>query len=116
MLGDRYNLKNTLLQVAMNTNEISDRANQLDQDDAEEEALLATYAQLREEINGYVYQLSVERLRTVIDFMAYLADQESQEATDELLAIPGFAEAFEKAKKNATEGKLLDWKKVRSDV
>jgi len=33
-----------------------------------------------------------------------------------LLAIPGFAEAFDKAKKKATEGKLVDWKEIRSDV
>ena len=71
---------------------------------------------IRRQIKQHVDQLSPERLRVAADFLAYLAERESDEATRELLEIPGFVEAFEKAKQSVTDGKLADWREVRGDV
>ncbi len=75
-----------------------------------------TTAEIREQIQQYVDQLSPERLRVAADFLAYLAERESEEATEELLKIPGFVEAFEKAKQDIAAGKLTDWREIRRDV
>lgn len=40
------------------------------------------------------------------DFLAYLSERESTEATNELLKIPGFVEAFNKAQKDIAAGKV----------
>jgi hypothetical protein len=54
---------------------------------------------VRQQINQYLDVLSSERLQLVADFLAYLADKESEDATQELLDIPGFIESFERGKK-----------------
>ncbi|MFB8788916.1 MAG: hypothetical protein U7123_08720 [Potamolinea sp.] len=72
--------------------------------------------ELRQQVKEYIEQLSPERLRVAADFLAYLADKESEEATQELLNIPGFLEAFEKAKKNIAAGNVVNWREVRKDV
>jgi len=50
--------------------------------------------------------LSPERLLVAADFLAYLAERESNEATVELLQIPGFIEDFAKAKEDVEAGKV----------
>jgi len=72
-----------------------------------------TTTEIREQIQQYVDQLSPERLRVAVDFLAYLAERESQEATEELLKIPGFVEAFEKAKQDVAAGRLTPVEKLR---
>ena len=72
--------------------------------------------ELNRQIKEYADRLSPERLQVAADFLAYLADKESEEATNELLAIPGFVEAFEKGKKNIAEGKVRNWREIRDDV
>lgn len=54
---------------------------------------------IRQQIEEYLEQLSPERLLVAADFLAYLAAREENDATEELLNIPGFQEVFEKAKK-----------------
>ncbi len=73
-------------------------------------------AELRDRVKEYVDQLSPERLLVAADFLAYLTDRESEEATQELLDIPGFVEAFERGKKEAAAGKVINWREVRNDV
>ena len=51
-------------------------------------------------------QLSLEKLNLVDKILAYLADIESEEATAELLDIPGFIESFEKGKQDISIGRL----------
>jgi hypothetical protein len=70
-------------------------------------------AELQEQVKAYIDQLSPERLRVAADFLAYLADRESEEATQELLDIPGFLEAFERGKKDAAAGKVTPVEKLR---
>ncbi|MHC5933453.1 hypothetical protein [Nostoc sp.] len=60
--------------------------------------------------------MSSERLRLVADFLAYLADKESEDATQELVDIPGFIESFEWDKKDVAEGRVKSWRTIWSDV
>jgi hypothetical protein len=47
------------------------------------------------------------------DFLSYLAERESQEATEELLKIPGFKESFEKGKEDVLEDRLISVDKLK---
>ncbi|HEY9852034.1 MAG TPA: hypothetical protein V6D28_21345 [Leptolyngbyaceae cyanobacterium] len=75
-----------------------------------------TTNEIRQQIKEYVDRLSPERLRVAADFLAYLAERESNEATEELLEIPGFVEAFERGKQDVVAGRVTDWQKVRDDI
>lgn len=70
-------------------------------------------AELRDQVKEYIDQLSPERLLVAADFLAYLAERESEEATQELLDIPGFMEAFERGKKDAAAGKVTPVEKLQ---
>lgn len=63
--------------------------------------------EIRQRAKEYIDQLSPERLLVAADFLAYLAERESNEATEELLQIPGFVEDFKEAKKDITAGKVI---------
>ena len=62
-----------------------------------------------------IQQLTPERLQVVADFVAYLADRESEEATQELLNI---AEVIQRLRENRQTPKIeyTNWRSVRSDV
>ena len=72
--------------------------------------------EVRQQINQYLDELSAERLQLVADFLAYLANKESEDATQELLDIPGFIESFDRGKKDIAEGRVKNWRTIRSDV
>ena len=57
--------------------------------------------------------LSPERLRVADDFLSYLADRESEQATTELLAIPGFLEDLRQAEAAIASGKLTPVEELR---
>ena len=61
-------------------------------------------------------KLSTERLRVANDFLAYLEEREESEATQELLAIPGFNAAMQSAKQQAKSGEVVRFKDIRRDV
>jgi hypothetical protein len=63
--------------------------------------------QLRSQIQDYVEQLSTQKLLVAVDFLAYLAEKDEDDPTEELLKIKGFQESFEKAKQNAEQGKVI---------
>ena len=67
---------------------------------------------IREKINQYLDGLSSERLELVADFLAYLAEKESEDATQELLDIPGFIESFERGKKDIAENRVKNWRMI----
>jgi hypothetical protein len=75
-----------------------------------------TTAELRHQIDEYIDCLSPERLRVAIDFLAYLAERESQEATDELLRIPKFMESLKKTESEIPAGNYRNWRDIRRDV
>ena len=51
--------------------------------------------------------LSPERLRVANDFLAYLQEREENEATAELLSIPGFEAAFRRAVEQVERGEVV---------
>ena len=69
--------------------------------------------ELRRQAGQRIKSLSPQRLQVAADFLAYLEERESNLATEELLRIPGLIEEFQKAKKESTTGKSVDWRKVR---
>jgi len=60
--------------------------------------------------------LSLERLRVANDFLAYLQEREENEATAELLSIPGFEAVFRRAVEQADTGDVVRFEEVRRDV
>jgi len=69
--------------------------------------------ELRQQVKEYIDELSPERLLVAADFLAYLAERESNLATEELLLIPGFIEAFNKAKKDVAAGKVTSVEQLK---
>jgi len=59
------------------------------------------------EAESRLRSLSPERLRVANDFLAYLQEREESEATAELLSIPGFQEAFQRAIEQADAGEVV---------
>jgi hypothetical protein len=57
-----------------------------------ESVISASVMGLKSQLNDLIDRLSPERLRVLTDLAAYLADTESEAATQELLAIPGLLE------------------------
>lgn len=78
-------------------------------------AVLETVAELQQQLNNSLQQLSPQRLKVLADFAAYLANTESEAATQELLAIPGL---LERVKQNQLTPKTdyTNWRTLRSDV
>ena len=73
-------------------------------------------SEIRHQINQYLERLPSVRLHLAADFLAYLADKESEEASQELLDVPGFIESFERGKKEVAEDRVVNWRNIRSDV
>ena len=71
---------------------------------------------LLQELECRLRRLSPERLRVVNDFLAYLEERESSEATGELLKVPGFEEAFQRALKQAEQGQVVRFQHIRRDL
>ncbi|MEH2114879.1 hypothetical protein [Nostoc sp.] len=76
---------------------------------------LVAVTELQRQLNDLLKQLSPERLKVLTDFAAYLANAESEAATQELLAIPGL---LERVKHSSATPKTLytPWRTLRSDV
>lgn len=60
--------------------------------------------------------LSAEHLQSAIDFISYLYEQERLKATEELEAIPGFVEGFERAKQQVINNDVIRFEDVRRNV
>jgi hypothetical protein len=80
-----------------------------------ESAVFLSVTELQRQLNDSLKQLSPERLQVLADFAAYLANAESETATQELLAIPGL---LERVKQNQATPKVdyAAWRTFRSDV
>ena len=65
-------------------------------------------AELRSRVKQQIERLSPERLAVALDFLTYLEERESDEATEELLKLPGFLDALERAKREINQGDLTD--------
>jgi hypothetical protein len=72
-----------------------------------------TTTEIRRRVKKRVDSLTEERLLVADKLLARLEEEESISATEELLAIPGFLDAFRKAKKEAAQGKLTPLEDIR---
>ena len=63
-----------------------------------------------------LHSLSPERLRTALDFLAYLRDREADEATAELLAIPGFREELAEAQAEVERGETIRLEDLKANA
>jgi hypothetical protein len=59
--------------------------------------------ELRQNLKQSIDHLSPERLLVAADFLAYLAERESNEATIELSKIPGLLEALQEKRSNSSD-------------
>ncbi|MDA1055122.1 MAG: hypothetical protein O3C40_32270 [Planctomycetota bacterium] len=73
----------------------------------------ASAIELRRQAKRRIEKLSTAKLRVADDFLAYLEQRESNEATDELLNIPGFAESLAAAEQEIAAGQLTSASKLR---
>ncbi|NDJ20000.1 hypothetical protein [Myxacorys almedinensis] len=76
---------------------------------------LVSVAELQNQLYDLLKQLSPERLRVLADFAAYLANAESETATQELLAIPGLLERVQH-NQATPKAQYTSWRTLRSDV
>ncbi len=56
------------------------------------------------------------RLRVAADFLAYLEERESNEATEELLSISNFKEDFQEAMQEIERGDVVSLKSIQRYV
>jgi hypothetical protein len=71
--------------------------------------------EIQNQLNESIKQLSPERLKVVADFAAFLANAESEDATQELLSISGLLERI-KQNQSTSKSQYVNWRTVRSDV
>lgn len=72
-------------------------------------------AEIKSQLDASLQRLSPERLQVLADFAAYLADAESEAATQELSAIPGLLERIQNHQATPKE-QYINWRTLRSDV
>lgn len=78
-------------------------------------AVSISVKELQHQLNDLLQQLSPERLQVLADFAAYLANVESEAATQELLAIPGLLERIQQ-NQSTPKKHYAPWRTLRSDV
>jgi len=74
---------------------------------------------LRKEAKKAIEELSEEKVRVAVDFLDYLKEKESMEATLEILSSHELMAQIEEAERSIKTGKKEDfilWEKIRRDV
>ena len=71
--------------------------------------------EIQNQLSESIKQLSPERLKVVADFAAFLANAESEAATQELLSIEGLLDRI-KQNQITPKSEYVNWRAVRSDV
>ncbi|HEX5472494.1 MAG TPA: hypothetical protein VFW73_11435 [Lacipirellulaceae bacterium] len=75
-----------------------------------------TTAELRQEAQQTLESLPPEQLKVAAEFLRYLNERASAEATEELLKISGLLEDLAEAERDIAEGRTVNWRDVRDDV
>ena len=75
-----------------------------------------TTIQLLQAAKESLESLPPEQLKVAAEFLKWLDESASEEATEELLKIPGLMEDIEEAERDFAEGKGTNWREVRRDV
>ncbi len=78
-------------------------------------AVAVSVTELQQQLNDLLRQLSPERVQVLADFAAYLANAESEAATQELLAIPRLLKRV-KQNQATPKAQYTSWRNLRSDV
>lgn len=73
-------------------------------------------AELRQETKSIIDGMSPGDLRLVREFLAFVTSRDTNAATRELLAIPGFQKSFVRGIKDIKSRRVKPWRQVRSDV
>ena len=76
---------------------------------------LVSTVEIHNQLSESIKQLSPERLKVVADFAAFLANAESEAATQELLSISGLLERVQQ-NQSTPKSQYVNWRTVRSDV
>lgn len=71
---------------------------------------LAQIDLMQQKIQQYLQTLSLENLKIILEFAAYLSDKESEQATQEIRGIPNVIEKLKEAEMDLQSGCLIDWK------
>ena len=69
-----------------------------------------------QKIEAILQRLSPERLRVAADFLAYLDERESNDATEELLSIPNFMEDYQETMQDMERGDVVAFESIRRHV
>jgi hypothetical protein len=75
-----------------------------------------TTTELRKLAKETLENLPPEQLKVAAEFLRYLDERASVEATEELLKIPGLLEDLEEAERDFAEGRSVNWRDLRRDV
>ena len=75
-----------------------------------------TILQMRRAAEHRLKVLPPGRLRVAAEFLAYLEIGASDQATTELLNVPGLLKDVRNASKGIADGRGISWRKVRHDV
>ena len=71
---------------------------------------------LKEKAFDLIEHLSKDKLQTAIDFLAYLQDRESWEATLELTSDPEIMASLERSEDDIKHGRVKSWKEIKRDA
>jgi hypothetical protein len=72
--------------------------------------------QLRREAKSMIDAMSARDLQLAREFLAFVVSRDTNAATRELLAIPGFQKSFVRGVKDIGAGHVKPWRQVRRDV
>jgi hypothetical protein len=75
-----------------------------------------TTTELRQVAKDTLESLPPAQLKVAAEFLRYLDERASDEATEELLKIPGLLEDLQEAERDIAEGKTVNWRELRRDV
>jgi hypothetical protein len=77
---------------------------------------MATSEDLRQDAKDRIDHLTPRELRVAAEFLHFLQDRASEEATAELLKIPRLVRDLKQAEKDRRAGKGRSWRGLRKDV
>ena len=77
---------------------------------------MSTSQELRQVAKERIDSLAPGKLKVAADFLQYLQDRASEEATAELLKIPGLVTDLKRAGIARKAGKGKNWREVRKGV
>lgn len=75
-----------------------------------------TTGELRQQAKSMIDGMSARDLQLVREFLVFVVSRDTNAATRELLAIPGFEKSFVRGVKDIRSNRVKPWRRVRSDV